>query len=366
MVVAGGSCWIIRTRGVKIPASFFIVTWLGLAATLARAQTEELKWELGPTGTAASLRGLSAVSNRIVWASGSTATVLRSTDGGSSWVECGPTGFPDLEFRSIHAWDAQQACIASAGTPAVILRTRDGGRNWRVVYKCDSETAFLDGLKFWDQQRGIAFGDPVDGKLLIVETRDGGRSWFSISDQNLPGARENEAGFAASNSALAVGIDGRVWIGTGGTQDVHSRIYFRSGWEAGWQAKSCPLPSGPTQGIFSVCTDPAGEKVVVVGGDYRPNVESVRTAVWSGDSGASWTVAKRPPAAYRSSVVYSRGVLEPMFIAAGPTGTEYSPDGFDWIPFSKNGFHVLAATSGAVFAAGADGRFAILRRTPKK
>ena len=98
----------------------------------------------------------------------------RSTDSGSSWIECGPGNYDQLEFRSIHAWDAQTACIASAGTPAVILQTQDAGLTWRIAYEHASPQAFFDGLKFWDAQRGIAFGDPLDGRLLIVETLDAG------------------------------------------------------------------------------------------------------------------------------------------------------------------------------------------------
>jgi hypothetical protein len=137
------------------------------ANSLTELLIGELSWELGPTGSRASLRGLSASSEDVIWTCGSHGTVLRSLDGGSSWIECGPTEFPELEFRSIHAWDAHSACIASAGSPAVVLRTDDGGIVWREVYRHRSPAAFFDGMKFWDHGRGIVFGDPIDGRFAF-------------------------------------------------------------------------------------------------------------------------------------------------------------------------------------------------------
>ncbi len=343
-------------------------TALSLLATVlvSRMPAVEVSWELGPTGTQASLRGLSAVDDQTIWACGSGATVLRSVDGGSSWRDCGPSGFAQLEFRSIHAWSETSACLASAGTPAVILRTDDGGDSWDEVYRCDARQAFFDALRFWDDQRGIAFSDPADGKLLVVQTHDGGKHWQPVATDLLPPALEGEAGFAASNSSLCVGAGGRIWIGTGGVVSPSSRIHMRAGWAARWEVVTCPLPSGPAQGIFSIAARrPAGSLLVAVGGDYRLDAESKQTAAFSNDFGTSWQLAKTPPSSYRSAVVGLPATEGSTitFIATGPTGSDYSTDGSDWTLFSHSGFHVLAVTpSGSVFAAGSNGRFARLVR----
>ena len=42
-------------------------------------------WEIRPTGTRASFRGLSVVNATTAWVSGSRATFLRTTDGGATW-----------------------------------------------------------------------------------------------------------------------------------------------------------------------------------------------------------------------------------------------------------------------------------------
>jgi photosystem II stability/assembly factor-like uncharacterized protein len=331
--------------------------WLTLLAA-AWSQALKAEWELGPTGVQASLRGLSAASDDILWAAGSAATVIRSSDGGSSWESCGPADFPDLEFRSIHAWSATEACIASAGTPAMILLTKDAGTTWVEVFKSESAAAFFDGLQFWDAEHGIAFSDPVDGHLLVVETSDRGRTWVQVPAKELPPSLTGEAGFAASNSSICVGETGAVWIGTGGVESPQSRIHLRKSWKAGWQIAACPLPSAAAEGIFSIAH--GGDALVAVGGDYRPEASSKLTAALSRDAGMTWIPAKRPPAAFRSAVVYlpTRGV----FLCVGPTGTDFSADGLTWQSLAtadatSEGFHALSVGMRRVFAVGANGKF---------
>lgn len=325
--------------------------------------TRKVRWELGPTGTQASLRGLSAAGDLSIWACGSEATVIRSSDGGSSWVECGPRNFASLEFRSLHAWDENSACIASAGSPAVILRTKDGGATWQEVFRHESEKAFFDGLKFWDSKRGIVFGDPLGGRLCVLESIDGGLSWYEPGTDKLPDVFAGEAGFAASNSAMVVADGGKVWIGTGGREANTSRVFIRENWLAAWTASDCPLRSGPTQGIFSLAVGNNPQQLLAVGGDYRAGENSATTAAISSDGGISWRIPEQPPASFCSAVVSvddtkHRGAF---FIATGPSGSALSLDGEQWLEFSRSGFHVLTVSPNrTVLAAGADGRFAKL------
>ena len=368
-----------------ILSSAIAVLWLcACARVLAQGEQPNLTWELGPTGSKASLRGISATdAGKTVWASGSSATVLRSIDAGSSWEACGPEGFGELEFRCIHAWDKNDAIIASAGTPAVILKTKDGGNTWKEVYRHASSEAFLDGLKFFpesvkdrNQQRGIAFGDPiglVDSELsiMILETRDGGATW---TETRGPKAAQGEAGFAASNSSMWLGNNGQVWIGTGAAKLPHSRIHYRPSWEAAWKTFETPICSDAAHGIFSVFAgiQEGRETFVAVGGDYRPDAQSQLTAIYSTDGGRTWAPAPMPPASYRSAVVFNSANPQTTqndstwpttagWIAVGPAGSDWSADGRSWQPFSSEGFHALAVSGKLVFASGSNGRIAILR-----
>lgn len=347
-----------------------------LCASLCQGQSPS-SWEVGPTGTQVSLRGLAAFDDQIIWASGSEGTIIRSTDGGSSWTNCSPPGFGEVEFRSIEALSEKTACVASAGTPAVLLLTDDAGKTWHETYRNESPKAFFDSLKFWDAHRGIAMSDPVDGRLLVVETRDGGESWNQLSESQLPIAADGEAAFAASNGSIAVASGGRTWIGTGGVDASSSRLYYRGGWDQDFKVYTCPLASGTTRGIFALAWQPAPEgthsTLISVGGDYRENTKAdigkfaddtqSTAAAWSRDAGQTWKSAQRPPPAFRSSVIYVPESISSTvrFLTAGPTGTDFSVDGRVWNEISDRGFHSLTIGKHRVFACGSSGRFAQLK-----
>ncbi len=281
-------------------------------------------------------------------------------------VRLGPTAI-QISTRSssvrFRAFDDHTACIASAGTPAVILRTNDGGLNWVEVFKHESPAAFFDGLRFWDRLRGIAFSDPVEGRILVVLTNDGGQTWQAIEDAGIPRAREMEGGFAASNSSLCVGAAGKVWIGTGGTVSENSRIYSSLNFGRNWTAHVCPIPSAPSQGVFSITTDAETDLLIAGGGDYRPGAISKFTVAVSKDAGNTWRPAIQPPVEFVSTVCSVRvnGGAKPIFVAAGPTGSFLSEDADYWRQFSKDGFHAVESTpERMVVAVGSEGRFAKL------
>ena len=57
---------------------------VGIPAASAAGGSHSYTWDLTPTGTSARLRGVSAVSAQVAWASGSLGTVVRTVDGGST------------------------------------------------------------------------------------------------------------------------------------------------------------------------------------------------------------------------------------------------------------------------------------------
>src|ERR1044072_7246604 len=135
-------------------------------------------WTLQTSGVTARLRGVSAVSESVAWASGSGATVLRTTDGRATWNKLNVTT-EALDLRDIDAIDAKTACVLSIGNgPASrIYKTIDGGATWTMQFKNDDAKAFLDAMSFWDANHGVVFGDSVDGQFYILTTQNGGRTW---------------------------------------------------------------------------------------------------------------------------------------------------------------------------------------------
>ncbi len=159
--------------------------------------------------TTENLRGVSAVSRQVAWASGTHGTYLRTTDGGRTWI---PGQVPDasaLDFRAVVAFSADEAFLMSAGPgdQSRIYHTSDGGQHWQLQFTNSNPKGFFDSIAFWDPKHGVVLGDPIldeKGKLKfeLLQTEDG-ESWHVIPPSQLPEASEGEGAFAASNSCLA-------------------------------------------------------------------------------------------------------------------------------------------------------------------
>lgn len=314
------------------------------------------RWTVQTSGVTQRLRGVSAVSEQVAWASGAGSTVLRTEDGGLTWQKLNVTT-ETLDFRDIDAVDAQTAYVMSIGNgPASrIYKTTDAGKTWNLQFKNDDAKAFLDAMSFWDANHGIAFGDSVDQQFYILTTADGGRTWARVSTANLPPAQGNEGAFAASGTNIAVFGKSHAWIGTGAA--AKSRVLRTTDGGRTWQVADTPLASGPSAGIFSIAFRDA-KHGVIAGGDYKKESEAVNNLAVTNDGGVTWTLVKGL-SGFRSVVAYVPGMKKPTLVALGPSGGDYSlDDGRTWQPIDGPGFDTFSFATGkqAGWGAGAEGK----------
>ena len=295
-------------------------------------------WTVQTSGVTARLRGVSAVSERVAWVSGSGSTVLRTMDGGQSWQKLSATT-DVLDFRDIDAIDAQTAYVLGAGNgPASrIYKTTDAGKTWAMQLKNEDPKAFLDAMSFWDVDHGIVFGDSVDGQFYILTTNDGGRIWSRVPADKLPPALENEGAFAASGTNIALFGKSDAWIGTGAS--ARSRVLRTIDGGRSWQISDTPLASGQSAGIFSIAFRDA-KHGVIAGGDYRKEGEAVDNLAVTSDGGVTWTLVNGL-SGFRSVVAYVPGTK--TLIALGPSGGDYSTDdGQTWTTLTGPGFDTFS------------------------
>jgi photosystem II stability/assembly factor-like uncharacterized protein len=286
----------------KLAMKFFPLLFL-LFATAANAQ-----WEKVAVPTTASLRGLSVVNEKVVWASGSAGTVIKTVDGGKNWAVMTVPGAESLDLRGIRAFDDKTAVIISSGPAekgqAHIYRTGDGGKTWQPVFEEKRAGIFFDAVAFWDRQHGIVLSDPVDGKFALFTTGDGGATWKQIPASALPAALPNEGAFAASNSCLTVQGTSNVWFASGGAKVA--RVFRSADRGKTWQAAETPLrPPNASSGIFSLAFQDE-RNGVAVGGDYeKPESSELPNVLFTMDGGQSWQVGSGtdPSGMYLSSVV---------------------------------------------------------------
>jgi len=302
------------------------------------------------SGTKTSIRGLSVVSDRVVWVSGSNGHVGRSTDGGKTWKWMIVKGFEKRDFRDIEAFDAVTAVIIAVAEPGNILKTTDGGATWKVVYENNKKGMFLDAMEFWNKESGIVIGDPIDGKFFVVRSFDGGDSWKEIPQENLPKADSGEACFAASGTNVrALDRDEACFVSGG----LRSRFF--------WKGNPIDLPivqGSESSGANSVAI--RDKKIIVVGGDFAHDSVSAKNCFYSTNNGKKWIAPATPPHGYKSCVEF---ITKNRLITCGTSGVDVSRDGGkNWEFIAKESFHVTrkAKDGSAVFLAGGNGKIAKL------
>jgi photosystem II stability/assembly factor-like uncharacterized protein len=326
---------------------------LSLLSVPLHAQT----FEALASGNPADLRGISVVSDRVAWATGKGGTVLRTTDGGISWMRLSVPGAQALDFRDVEARSPKEAVVMSTGPAekgqARIYRTRDGGFNWTLAYETREAGAFLDGLAFWDARHGIAVGDPVGGRFFVLTTDDGGGTWNRQPDA--PMAAAGEAAFAASGTAIAVQGNDLAWIVTGG--GARARCLATRDRGHSWTAVDTPMAAGETSGLFSVSFRDA-QHGLAVGGDHK-RVAERSDALLSTDGGRTWSAAIAP-GGLREAVTWLPGGGGQSAVAVGAGGASLTRDGGrTWTPLTTDPFHAIGlAGNGRGFAVGAGGRIA--------
>ncbi len=325
-------------------------------SSITRAQ-----WTPQMSNTKARLRGVSAVSRTIVWASGTGGTFTRTTDGGRNWQAGMVSGAEALDFRDVQAVNARVAYLLSIGEgdKSRIYKTTDGGKTWGLQFASRNPKTFFDALAFWDAENGIAFSDPVDGRFVVIKTTDGGKSWREVAADRMPAALPGEGAFAASGTCLIVQGKSNVWFATGGA--AKARVFRSTDRGESWRVADTPIIAGkPAAGIFSLAFLD-GRNGVIVGGDYQDEKAVNSNAATTTDGGQTWRLVEAArPAGYRSAVAVLAGMKAPRLIAVGPSGSDYSLDnGMSWSPFDTTGFHALSfAPTGDGWAVGENGLIA--------
>jgi photosystem II stability/assembly factor-like uncharacterized protein len=334
-----------------------------VATSLAFAgSNRDYSWQLTPTGSTTSIRGLSAVSERVAWVGNDAGMVLRTTDRGATWASVGPPGAAGLLFRDVEAFDEDTAVILAIGTgPASrIYRTTDGGQTWTLVFQNAEPTAFYDCMAFFDKRRGLALSDPVNGRFRILATNDGGRSW-QIVNADMPPALPGEFAFAASGQCIATAGGRDAWFGTGG--DVVTRVFHSDDRGRTWTVVNTPIRSTLMSGGISALAFRDPRHGIAVGGDFTTGAASFDTVALTNDGGATWQLNQSAPDELRSGAVWVTGRDA---IIVGPSGSDASFDqGRTWTRFDTGSFHTVDCAGGfACWAAGTQGRAAFLVREP--
>jgi len=210
------------------------------------------------------------------WAAGYWGTILRSSDGGATWV-VQPVEIPDelgevrpLDVNLFGVAATSQTSAWAVGDLGIVVRTRDGETWEKVAF---DQATYADDNVPERLLNAVVFTSPTEGWIAgefatLLRTSDGGETW--VGQRKISGAPEDLYLFnlsaAAGGPAAAVGLAGSVLVSS----------------DAGavWESRSVDTSAG----LFAIAW--SGEHGVAAGD---------RGVIYvSTDGGRTWTDAERP------------------------------------------------------------------------
>ncbi len=302
-----------------------------------------------------SIRGLSVVSDSVVWVSGSNGYVGKTINGGKTWEFQQLAKYDSAEFRDIEAFDENIAVVMSSVQPACILKTTDGGKTWKEVFRDDRPEIFLDAIDFYGE-KGICLGDPVQNWFLLLSTSDAGNTWQPLQSTGKITLEQKLAAFAASGSVVKMVNKQSIYFVTGGEA---ASVYYTEDAGATWNMMTTTISHGSeSTGIFSFDSNKKNQ-IIAGGGNYLKPDETENNAFFfknvnqTGDS-------VQIPIGYISCIKF---LHTSEIIACGTNGiaiANLSENNSVW--FNKESYNVIgiAKKGNAVYFAGGNGRIAKL------
>jgi len=174
-----------------------------------------------------------------VWMTGDSALIAKTQPGNLTQWTLMNAGIPsNVQINYLEFIDAQR--IFAAGGNGTIYKSTDGGMTWNISFSDTSITDFINNVRFFDANHGVAYGDGSNTKLMaLLETTDGGNTWKNNNTYLIGAGNYNLMRFVPPSFALLVGYNvvgnstfrgvwrstdlGKAWsfsiIGTGTSKD---------------------------------------------------------------------------------------------------------------------------------------------------
>jgi photosystem II stability/assembly factor-like uncharacterized protein len=167
----------------------------------------------GFTTASRGIRQIEIVNSNVVWAlaydgmdtTNNIQEFTRTTNGGTTWTPgIINVGNSTYNINSISAVSTTKAWVSALDTAVgmgVIYATADGGTTWNQQNASAFQNAnsFINGVIFFNENEGVAFGDPINGEFEIYTTSNGGISWNLVSGTNIPNPLTGEYGYNNGN-----------------------------------------------------------------------------------------------------------------------------------------------------------------------
>jgi parallel beta-helix repeat protein len=224
------------TKSISLPQPTATLVDAGIDKTVicnGIVQLEaQAKWITLNSGTTSQLRSVYFLNQDTGIVVGSQGVILKTIDGGVSWIENIHLTYNDL--HSVYFTNTNTGYIV--GDYGIILKTFDGGTNW-ITLQASGANYNLNSVYFTDANIGYASGGPNSGGSgTILKTVDGGANWLTLTSGTTNFL--NSIYFTDANTGYTVGNNGTIlkttdggtnWIPQiNGTNFHLNSVYFTS------------------------------------------------------------------------------------------------------------------------------------------
>ncbi len=266
---------------------------------------------------------LSAINSNVVWGSTQSGSVFtRTVNGGTTWTSGLITNATSLGASMIFGLDSLKAYVAMFGNnPRGIFMTSDGGNSWvrQASASFNNSASYPDIVHFFNENEGVAMGDPINNEYEIYTTTDGGTHWTLLPGANIPDPLAAEWGIIGYYSA----VNDTIWFGTS-----EGRVYKSVNKGLNWTVSVAPGMSGK-----------------LVKPTFRNGSHGLLLdGLWGGgllcetfDGGETWTQINYIGSSYHGDVAFVPGTTNTWVRSgydSGNSGSAFSFDGgHTWTDF---------------------------------
>jgi uncharacterized repeat protein (TIGR01451 family) len=224
-----------------------------LLLTLAsQAQDYWTEYSTSQPATSTGIRSISIVDDNVVWLSNACGTTgcnpirrySRSTDSGVTWttnaIDLGVNS-NNLEIANISGVSATTAFAAvfpqAAGAIGGIWKTTDAGVSWtrQNTALFNGSSSFCSLVHFWDENNGVAVGDPEGGYYEIYTTNNSGTNWSRVPSATIGPLPIGVDDYSLTNNFTVTG--NTIWFG-----NTYGIIYRSTDRGLTWTQWQSPIP----------------------------------------------------------------------------------------------------------------------------
>lgn len=276
------------------------------------------------TSTSTGISTIAIADNNIAWGLGydgaaapaNFQTFTRTTNGGTTWtagsINVGNSNYLISDLTAVSGTTAWVTATPTAGgNGGGVWKTTNSGASWtkQTTASFSSAASFANTIHFWDENNGVAMGDPTGTLFEIYTTSNGGTNWTKLTSASVAASTSGEYGYVHLKEVAGDNI----WFGTS-----TGRIFKSANKGATWTVVSTPLSDfGGTASSGKIALKDANTAWIL---------SSSGTVYSTTDGGANWTTLPTT-LTQDSDITFVPGTTSTLIAVGNGTGSSISNNG---------------------------------------